>query len=42
MEHFGEAGLMDLVATVGYYGMVSMTLNVFEVTLPEGEKDPLP
>ena len=32
---------MDIVGVVGYYGMVSMTLNVFEVELPEGETNPL-
>jgi hypothetical protein len=26
---------------VGYYGLVSMTLNVFEVGVPEGEAEPL-
>jgi len=35
----GEGGIVDLVGLVGYYGMVSFTLNVFEVGLPEGEHD---
>jgi 4-carboxymuconolactone decarboxylase len=39
---FGERGVMDLVGVVGYYGMVSMTLNVFEVALPDGVPEPLP
>jgi len=38
----GEAGLVDLVGVVGYYGLVSMTLNVFEVALPVGVEAPLP
>ena len=38
---FGENGLMDVIAAVGYYGLVSMTLNIFEVELPEGIPDPL-
>lgn len=38
---FGERGLVDLIGIVGYYGLVSMTLNVFEVALPEGEREPL-
>ena len=38
---FGERGVVDLVGTVGYYGLVSMTLNVFDIGLPEGEKAPL-
>ena len=32
---------MDLIGVVGYYGLVSMTLNVFDVGLPEGEREPL-
>ena len=42
LETFGEAGLVDLVGTVGYYGLVSATLNVFEVALPPGVEAPLP
>jgi len=38
---FGENGLVDIVGTVGYYGLVSMTLSVFDVGLPPGEPDPL-
>ena len=41
VDAFGENGLMDVIAAVGYYGLVSMTLNVFEVALPEGVPDPL-
>lgn len=33
----GEAGVIDLVGIAGYYTLVSMTLNVFDVRLPEGE-----
>ncbi len=39
IDTFGEAGLVDLIGVVGYYGLVSMTLNVFEVALPEGEAE---
>ena len=39
---FGERGVVDLVGVVGYYGLVSMTLNVFEVALPDGVEPPLP
>lgn len=28
---FGEQGLVEIVATIGYYTMVAMTLNAFEV-----------
>jgi 4-carboxymuconolactone decarboxylase len=37
----GEAGVIDLIAVSGYYDIVSMTLNVAEVALPDGLPDPL-
>lgn len=33
----GETGTVELVGLLGYYSLVSMTLNTFEVGLPEGE-----
>lgn len=42
IEAFGERGVVDLVGIVGYYGLVSMTLNVFDVPLPPGVEPPLP
>lgn len=33
----GERGLVELASTVGYYCLISMTLNLFEVALPDGE-----
>lgn len=42
IERLGENGVVELVNLLGYYGMVSMTLNVFEVPLPPGEPDPFP
>jgi 4-carboxymuconolactone decarboxylase len=36
----GEAGTVDLVGLLGYYAMVSMTLNTFTAPLPEGMKAP--
>ena len=38
LNQFGERGVVELVGISGYYTMVSMTLNVFEVELPEGVK----
>ena len=38
----GEQGLVDLVTLMGYYTMVSMTLNCFQVPLPEGQTYPFP
>ncbi|MGE0705665.1 MAG: carboxymuconolactone decarboxylase family protein [Vicinamibacterales bacterium] len=31
VEVLGERGLMELMATIGYYTLVSMTLNAFEI-----------
>lgn len=42
LDLLGEAGVVELVVLVGYYGMVSATLNAFEVALPEGESLPFP
>jgi 4-carboxymuconolactone decarboxylase len=36
VEVIDERGVCDVVAIVGYYGLVSMTLNIFDVGLPEG------
>jgi 4-carboxymuconolactone decarboxylase len=36
LAKFGEQGAVDLVVTCGYYSLVAMTLNAFEVPLPEG------
>jgi 4-carboxymuconolactone decarboxylase len=38
-ERFGETGVMELVTLLGYYTLVSMTLNAFEVPLPEGQAE---
>ncbi len=40
VELLGESGVVDLVALLGYYSVVSMTLNVFEVPLPAGQTPP--
>jgi 4-carboxymuconolactone decarboxylase len=37
----GERGIVDLVGIMGYYALISATLNVFEVPVPPGEKMPL-
>jgi 4-carboxymuconolactone decarboxylase len=37
-ERFGEQGVMELITLLGYYTLVSMTLNAFEVPLPEGQE----
>ena len=38
----GERGVVDLIAVNGFYGLVSMALNVDGTPLPAGEKLPLP
>jgi len=35
-ERFGDAGLVDLVALLGYYTLLACALNAFEVSVPEG------
>jgi 4-carboxymuconolactone decarboxylase len=37
VAQYGAQGVVDLVGLLGYYTLVSMTLNAFEVPLPEGE-----
>ena len=39
-KELGETSVIDLVGIIGYYGLVSVTLNAFEIPLPEGEKPP--
>jgi 4-carboxymuconolactone decarboxylase len=37
----GDKGVVELVAIMGYYAFISMTLNVFEVPVPPGVAKPL-
>lgn len=39
---FGETGVAELIGLCGFYGLVSMTLNGFDVDLPEGATAPFP
>ena len=39
-EEIGSRALVDLVGILGYYGLISMTIVVFEVPVPEGEPEP--
>lgn len=36
VQQFGELGVVELTALIGYYTMVAMTLNAHEIPLPEG------
>ena len=38
VEDLGETGTVDLTALIGYYGLVAMTLNTFQVPVPENIK----
>ncbi|HEY7162984.1 MAG TPA: carboxymuconolactone decarboxylase family protein [Candidatus Binatia bacterium] len=38
---FGEEAMVELVSAIGFYSMVAMTLNAFQVSVPDGTK-PLP
>lgn len=35
-KHLGERGVVELVGILGYYALVSMTLNVFGIEVPDG------
>jgi 4-carboxymuconolactone decarboxylase len=39
-KEIGLTSVIDLVGIIGYYSLVSVTLNAFEIPLPEGEKLP--
>ena len=41
LDAFGEQGVVDLVGVSGYYMLVSMTLNVFQINVPAEEPEPL-
>lgn len=36
----GAAGVVELVGILGYYTLISMTINAFQVPLPEGAAEP--
>jgi 4-carboxymuconolactone decarboxylase len=35
LAHLGERGVVELVGILGYYALVSMTLNVFGIDVPQ-------
>jgi len=41
LDLLSEVGVIDLIGVSGYYDVVSMTLNVAEVPLPDGVEPPL-
>jgi len=38
MALLGQTALVELVAIIGYYGFIAMTLNVFDCDTPDGSK----
>ena len=41
LAHFDECGIVDLVGIVGYYIFVALTLNGFEILVPDTAEPPL-
>ena len=41
-EVIGVPALVDLIAVLGYYTLICMTIRVFQVPLPEGAENPFP
>ncbi len=37
VAEFGQRAIVELVAVVGYYGLVSLTANAFELGLPQNQ-----
>lgn len=42
VARWGEVGVVELTAVIGYYSMVAMTLNVHRIPLPDGVSATLP
>lgn len=40
VEILGQEGTVELVGILGYYTLISMTINAFNVPLPEGAPEP--
>jgi 4-carboxymuconolactone decarboxylase len=38
LHHVGERGMVELTQLIGYYCLISLTLNTFEVALPPGNE----
>lgn len=41
-DALGEQALIDLITTIGYYSLVSLTLNAHRIPLPEGNQPTWP
>jgi 4-carboxymuconolactone decarboxylase len=40
VAELGLTAVVELVGVLGYYGLISMTINAFEVSLPDGVQQP--
>ncbi len=40
LSELGRQGVVDLVGLLGHYSLIAMTLNVFEVPVPDGNPSP--
>jgi 4-carboxymuconolactone decarboxylase len=38
LEHFGAQGVVELVATLGYFAMIAFPLNAFEIEMSSAQK----
>lgn len=38
----GDRGLVEVIAIIGYYTLIGITLNAFAVPVPEGVVPPFP
>ncbi len=38
LEHFGSQGLVELVVTLGYFTMIALPLNAFEIGMTDAQK----
>jgi 4-carboxymuconolactone decarboxylase len=41
-DRWGPVGVVELTTLIGYYTLVSMTLNAHHIPLPDGATPPLP
>jgi len=40
IAHLGQKGVVELVGILGYYALISMTIQAFQVAVPEGAAEP--
>ena len=42
LDQFGERGILDIIGTIGFYDITSMTLITMQAGVPDGKPLPLP